>query len=231
MDRILRPGGRVYIRDYLAIMDELVEIAKAMGWQTMVRETAEGPHASYRVLVCDKHLPRGWCNGFWSLQAASYNGEVITQHNSIGRWKCKCKYLIYFLICGGNDCYWFLISDSKSWFVYSYHLTQFICILQSLRPSIFFSQKKKRAKHILLYCSLMPTPNVVFLNGLSLNFDISLSFLAFFAFSCSFRCSCVFGHPPSVFYKCTPTHSQSFSHLTQLYPPCGEKSLLRSLIR
>lgn len=59
MDRILRPGGRVYIRDYLAIMDELVEIAKAMGWQTMVRETAEGPHASYRVLVCDKHLPRG----------------------------------------------------------------------------------------------------------------------------------------------------------------------------
>ncbi|CAL0307625.1 unnamed protein product [Lupinus luteus] len=58
MDRILRPGGRAYIRDSLAIMDELVEIGKAMGWQVTLRDTAEGPHASYRVLVCDKHLLR-----------------------------------------------------------------------------------------------------------------------------------------------------------------------------
>ncbi|XP_027335430.1 probable methyltransferase PMT11 [Abrus precatorius] len=58
MDRILRPGGRVYIRDSLAIMDELQEIAKAIGWQVMLRDTAEGPHASYRILVCDKHLLR-----------------------------------------------------------------------------------------------------------------------------------------------------------------------------
>ncbi|CAJ2640877.1 unnamed protein product [Trifolium pratense] len=58
MDRILRPGGRVYIRDSLAIMDELQEIAKAIGWHTTLRDTAEGPHASYRILVCDKHLLR-----------------------------------------------------------------------------------------------------------------------------------------------------------------------------
>ncbi|XP_058787539.1 probable methyltransferase PMT11 [Vicia villosa] len=58
MDRILRPGGHVYIRDTLAIMDELQEIAKAIGWHTSLRDTAEGPHASYRVLVCDKHLLR-----------------------------------------------------------------------------------------------------------------------------------------------------------------------------
>lgn len=58
MDRILRPGGRVYIRDSLAIMDELQEIAKAIGWHASLRDTAEGPHASYRVLVCDKHLLR-----------------------------------------------------------------------------------------------------------------------------------------------------------------------------
>lgn len=59
MDRILRPGGVVYIRDSLAIMDELVEIAKAMGWQATLRDTAEGPHASYRVLICNKQLSRG----------------------------------------------------------------------------------------------------------------------------------------------------------------------------
>lgn len=56
MDRILRPGGRVYIRDSLSVMDELQEIAKAMGWQVALRDTAEGPHASYRILTCDKHL-------------------------------------------------------------------------------------------------------------------------------------------------------------------------------
>jgi len=56
MDRILRPGGRAYIRDTLAIMDELIEIGNAMGWHVTLRDTSEGPHASYRVLVCDKRL-------------------------------------------------------------------------------------------------------------------------------------------------------------------------------
>ncbi|KAG9151481.1 hypothetical protein Leryth_015089 [Lithospermum erythrorhizon] len=56
MDRILRPGGRVYIRDTLAVMGELQEIAKAMGWHITLRDTSEGPQASYRVLTCDKRL-------------------------------------------------------------------------------------------------------------------------------------------------------------------------------
>ncbi|XVF83733.1 hypothetical protein PTKIN_Ptkin16aG0515500 [Pterospermum kingtungense] len=59
MDRILRPGGRVYIRDSLEVMGELQDIAKAMGWHPALRDTSEGPHASYRVLVCDKRLLRG----------------------------------------------------------------------------------------------------------------------------------------------------------------------------
>lgn len=58
MDRILRPNGRVYIRDSINVMDELQEIGKAMGWQVTLRDTAEGPHASYRVLTCDKRLLR-----------------------------------------------------------------------------------------------------------------------------------------------------------------------------
>ncbi|KAJ8765935.1 hypothetical protein K2173_020451 [Erythroxylum novogranatense] len=56
MDRILRPGGKVYILDSLEVMDELQEIANAMGWQVTLRDTSEGPHASYRILTCDKHL-------------------------------------------------------------------------------------------------------------------------------------------------------------------------------
>ncbi|KAA8539493.1 hypothetical protein F0562_026185 [Nyssa sinensis] len=58
MDRILRPGGRVYIRESLAVIDELQEIGKAMGWHVSVRDTYEGPHASHRILTCDKRLPR-----------------------------------------------------------------------------------------------------------------------------------------------------------------------------
>lgn len=58
MDRILRPGGRVYIRDSLAVMDELQEVGKAMGWRVALRDTSEGPHANYRVLTCDKRLLR-----------------------------------------------------------------------------------------------------------------------------------------------------------------------------
>ena len=56
MDRILRPGGRVYIRDSLSVMDELQELGKAMGWHVSMRDTSEGPHASYRIMTCDKRL-------------------------------------------------------------------------------------------------------------------------------------------------------------------------------
>lgn len=56
MDRMLRPDGHVYIRDSIDVMDELQEIGKAMGWHVTLRETAEGPHASYRILTADKRL-------------------------------------------------------------------------------------------------------------------------------------------------------------------------------
>ncbi|KAL9421582.1 hypothetical protein AB3S75_033954 [Citrus x aurantiifolia] len=56
MDRMLRPGGHVYIRDSIDVMDELQEIGKAMGWHVTLRETAEGPHASYRIFTADKRL-------------------------------------------------------------------------------------------------------------------------------------------------------------------------------
>ncbi|KAG8380744.1 hypothetical protein BUALT_Bualt06G0047900 [Buddleja alternifolia] len=58
MDRILRPGGRVYIRDSVSIMDELGEVGSAVGWHVALRETSEGPHASYRILTCDKPIQR-----------------------------------------------------------------------------------------------------------------------------------------------------------------------------
>ncbi|XP_073288402.1 probable methyltransferase PMT11 [Primulina huaijiensis] len=56
MDRMLRPGGHVYIRDSLSVMDELKEIGTALGWHVSLRDTSEGPHASYRILTCDKRL-------------------------------------------------------------------------------------------------------------------------------------------------------------------------------
>jgi len=56
MDRILRPGGRVYIRDTINVTSELQEIGNAMRWHTSLRETAEGPHSSYRVLLCEKRF-------------------------------------------------------------------------------------------------------------------------------------------------------------------------------
>lgn len=54
VDRILRPGGHVYIRDTVTVMDELQEIANAMGWVTVLYDTGEGPHASWKLLNCEK---------------------------------------------------------------------------------------------------------------------------------------------------------------------------------
>ncbi|CAI0393304.1 unnamed protein product [Linum tenue] len=57
MDRMLRHGGTVYIRDSLAVIGEIHEVASAMGWVVMVHDTGEGPHASWRFLVCEKRMP------------------------------------------------------------------------------------------------------------------------------------------------------------------------------
>ncbi|KAK3043700.1 hypothetical protein RJ639_000116 [Escallonia herrerae] len=56
MDRILRPGGRVYISDTIPVIEEIQEIAKAIGWVTFKFDSGEGPHASLKLLNCEKRL-------------------------------------------------------------------------------------------------------------------------------------------------------------------------------
>lgn len=56
MDRMLRPGGRVYIRDSVSVINKLHKIGKAIGWVTALHETSEGPFASWKFLVGDKRL-------------------------------------------------------------------------------------------------------------------------------------------------------------------------------
>lgn len=56
MDRMLRPGGRVYIRDSVSVISELKEIASAIGWVTALHDTGEGPFSSWKILVSDKRL-------------------------------------------------------------------------------------------------------------------------------------------------------------------------------
>ncbi|CAL9134909.1 hypothetical protein MUK42_05820 [Musa troglodytarum] len=54
MDRMLRPGGHVYIRDSKYIMEEILDITLAMGWRSDLRDTSEGPYASRKLLLCNK---------------------------------------------------------------------------------------------------------------------------------------------------------------------------------
>ncbi|KAG6435906.1 hypothetical protein SASPL_100787 [Salvia splendens] len=56
MDRILRPGGRVYIRDTTAVIEQLEEIAKAVGWVPFMFDSGEGPHSNWKLLACEKRL-------------------------------------------------------------------------------------------------------------------------------------------------------------------------------
>ncbi|XP_008219567.1 PREDICTED: probable methyltransferase PMT10 [Prunus mume] len=56
MDRMLRPGGRVYIRDSISVISELQELASAVGWVPALHDTGEGPHASWKILIGDKRL-------------------------------------------------------------------------------------------------------------------------------------------------------------------------------
>lgn len=56
MDRILRPGGRAYIRDTISVIYQLQEIAKAMRWVTFMFDNDEGPNSTWKLLTCEKRL-------------------------------------------------------------------------------------------------------------------------------------------------------------------------------
>ncbi|KAL3371190.1 hypothetical protein AABB24_007967 [Solanum stoloniferum] len=56
IDRILRPGGRVYIRDTTPVIEELVEIAQALGWVSFKYDSSEGPHSNWKLLIGEKRL-------------------------------------------------------------------------------------------------------------------------------------------------------------------------------
>ncbi|KAF4346731.1 hypothetical protein CsatB_018634 [Cannabis sativa] len=56
IDRMMRPGGRAYIRDSISIITELQEIASALGWVPALHDTSEGPFASWKVLIGEKRL-------------------------------------------------------------------------------------------------------------------------------------------------------------------------------
>ncbi|CAH9075613.1 unnamed protein product [Cuscuta epithymum] len=56
MDRILRPGGRVYIRDLTPTIDEVQELTEAVGWVTFRYDDSEGPHSNWKLLTCEKRM-------------------------------------------------------------------------------------------------------------------------------------------------------------------------------
>ncbi|KAL8485402.1 hypothetical protein ACS0TY_027633 [Phlomoides rotata] len=56
MNRILRPGGRAYIRDITSVINDLREIANAMGWVTFMFDSGEGPHSNWKLITCEKRL-------------------------------------------------------------------------------------------------------------------------------------------------------------------------------
>lgn len=56
MDRILRPGGSVLIRDSVDAIQEVEAIASAVRWKTHILLTDSGPYGKDRLLSCKKTL-------------------------------------------------------------------------------------------------------------------------------------------------------------------------------
>ncbi|KAF3775995.1 putative methyltransferase [Nymphaea thermarum] len=54
---ILRPGGFVYIRDFKKTIEEIHQIAFAMGWRVSAFLTSEGPYSGKKLLRCEKPGP------------------------------------------------------------------------------------------------------------------------------------------------------------------------------
>ncbi|KAF1889438.1 hypothetical protein Lal_00024763 [Lupinus albus] len=56
MDRMVRPGGYVFIRESIHLIGELEEIAAAMGWTTFQNIVGEGPYSRWKLLRCEKRF-------------------------------------------------------------------------------------------------------------------------------------------------------------------------------
>lgn len=56
MDRILRPGGWVLVRDSNAMVHRVEGLAKSVRWKTRILETESGPFGKDKLLSCQKPL-------------------------------------------------------------------------------------------------------------------------------------------------------------------------------
>lgn len=56
MDRILRPGGWVLVRDSNAMVNRVEGLAKSVRWKTRILETESGPFGKDKLLSCQKPL-------------------------------------------------------------------------------------------------------------------------------------------------------------------------------
>lgn len=68
MDRILRPGGLVIIRDGYSYLEQSETLAKAMRWKCTRYDTELGPEDSNGLSICQKE--------FWQSEEAMVTEEV-----------------------------------------------------------------------------------------------------------------------------------------------------------
>lgn len=68
MDRILRPGGLVIIRDGYSYLEQSETLAKAMRWKCTRYDTELGPEDSNGLSICRKE--------FWQSKEAMDTEEV-----------------------------------------------------------------------------------------------------------------------------------------------------------
>lgn len=56
MDRILRPEGKVLIRDSPEVLDKVARIAHAVRWSSSIHEKEPESHGREKILIATKSL-------------------------------------------------------------------------------------------------------------------------------------------------------------------------------
>lgn len=64
IDRILRPGGTVVVRDSPEVIDKVARLARAVKWTATIHEKEPESHGREKILVAIKN--------FWKLSSASH---------------------------------------------------------------------------------------------------------------------------------------------------------------
>ena len=105
MDRILRPEGKVVIRDSPEVLDKVARMAHAVRWSSSIHEKEPESHGREKILIATKSLWKLPSNSHWRHKRRRKEEALL---NLVGTVTCSPALICLSLRHQPDDIYFFV---------------------------------------------------------------------------------------------------------------------------